>query len=122
MLFNGLLLSNAVLDTSYGWVCSINQGLSLEYWFSPSGFGLAPKTVERMLEKVSRLYEQGADEQRIETDLKHYWRWVRSGGMDGIRIDDVLVSCFILPYASLSSCWLHSPLMGLIYLMYSIAV
>ncbi len=39
----------------------------LGYWFSSSGLGVAKKTVERMLVKVSRLFEQGADELRIET-------------------------------------------------------
>lgn len=38
----------------------------LGYWFiSPSGLGVAQKTVERCLEKVSRLYEQGASVGRI---------------------------------------------------------
>ena len=60
----------------------------LGYWFSPEGLGVAKKTVERMLEKVSRLYEQGADGVRIETYLKHWWRWVRSG-VDGVLIDGV---------------------------------
>ena len=55
----------------------------LGYWFSPSGLGVAKKTVERMLVKVSRLYEQGADEVRIETYLKRWWQWVRCG-VDGV--------------------------------------
>ena len=44
---------------------------------------MAQKTVERMLEKVSRLYEQGAEELRIEAYLKRWWQWVRSG-VDGL--------------------------------------
>ncbi len=55
----------------------------LGYWFSASGFGVARKTVKRMLDKVFRLYEQGADAIRIETYLKRWWRWVRSG-VDGV--------------------------------------
>ena len=55
----------------------------LGYWFSPSGLGVAKNTVRRMLEKVSRLYEQGADTERIETYRSHWWRWVRSG-VDGL--------------------------------------
>ncbi|NET68722.1 MAG: hypothetical protein F6K63_31745 [Moorea sp. SIO1G6] len=46
---------------------------------------MAKKTVERMVDKVARLYEQGADEQRIETYLNHWWRWVRSG-VDGVSL------------------------------------
>ena len=43
-----------------------------------------------MLEKVSRLYEQGADDFRIETYLKHWWRWVRSGVVGlGVGVGDV---------------------------------
>ncbi len=55
----------------------------LGYWFSPDGLSVARKTVERMVEKVFRLYEQGADELRIETYLKHWWQWVRCG-VDGV--------------------------------------
>ncbi len=49
------------------------------YWFSPAGLGVAPKTVERYVERVSRLYEQGADFARIGEYVRHWWRWVRSG-------------------------------------------
>ena len=55
----------------------------LGYWFSPDGLSIARKTVERMLVKVSRLYEQGADVVRIEAYLKRWWLWVRSG-VDGV--------------------------------------
>ena len=51
----------------------------LGYWFSAAGVGVARKTVDRMLEKVSRLYEQGADAVRIETYVWRWWMWVRSG-------------------------------------------
>ena len=51
----------------------------LGYWFSPQGLGVAKKTVYRMWSKVSRLYEQGADDLRIETYLNRWWQWVRTG-------------------------------------------
>jgi RNA-directed DNA polymerase len=57
----------------------------LGYWFSHAGLSVAAKTVERMVDKVSRLYEQGADEVRIEAYLIRWWRWVRSGV--GNRVD-----------------------------------
>jgi hypothetical protein len=38
----------------------------LGYWFSPTGLGVANKTVERMLDQVSRLYDQGANDHRVE--------------------------------------------------------
>ncbi len=68
----------------------------LGYWFSPEGLGVAKKTVERMLEKVSRLYEQGADEVRIETYLLRWWQWVRSG------VDRV--SCFCVGFDASCAC------------------
>ena len=40
------------------------------------------KTLSRMVEKVTQLYEQGADVLRIETYLKSWWQWVRTG-VDG---------------------------------------
>ncbi|NEO62501.1 MAG: hypothetical protein F6J98_19530 [Moorea sp. SIO4G2] len=46
---------------------------------------MAKKTVEPMVDKVSRLYEQGADDLRLETYLYHWWRWVRSG-VDGVSL------------------------------------
>ena len=67
----GLLSSDAVLDAAYHWPLSGYYSGHLPGMPSPSGFGIAHKTVERRVEKMSRLYEQGADEQRIETDLKH---------------------------------------------------
>lgn len=35
--------------------------------------------MERFVERVSRLYEQGADFVRIGEYVRHWWRWVRSG-------------------------------------------
>ncbi len=51
----------------------------LGYWFSPDGLSIAAKTVERMVDRVARLYEQGADDVRIESYLIHWWQWVRTG-------------------------------------------
>ena len=51
----------------------------LGYWFSPSGVGVAKKSVDRMLDKVSRLYEQGVDENRIEAYLEGWRLWVALG-------------------------------------------
>ena len=33
----------------------------------------------RMVSKVSRLYEQGADNRRIEAYFQRWWQWLRSG-------------------------------------------
>jgi hypothetical protein len=62
----------------------ISRGFDfLGYWFTPSGLGIALKTVERCLAKVSRLYEQGASVGRIGEYLGRWWLWVRSG-VDGV--------------------------------------
>ena len=49
----------------------------LGYWFSPAGLGVAPKTVLRCLQKISRLYEQGASIRRIGEYLRRWGQWVR---------------------------------------------
>ncbi len=75
----------------------------LGYWFSPAGLGIAGKTVARMVDKVSRLYGQGADEGRIETYLNHWWRWVRSGVggvVDGFFIDCLRLAILMITEAS----------------------
>ena len=67
----------------------------LGYWFSPQGLGVAKKTVHRMLDKVSRLYEQGADEVRIEAYLKHWWQWVRTGVSGDYTVVDRLACALV---------------------------
>ena len=67
----------------------------LRYGFSPAGLTLAQKTVDRMADKVSRLYEQGADVGRIEAYLKRWRQWVR-GGLDRVLCECVsLLSCVV---------------------------
>ncbi len=51
----------------------------LGYWFSPVGLGIARKTVERMVENMLRLYEQGAPDERIEAYFQRWCRWVKGG-------------------------------------------
>lgn len=58
----------------------VTRGLYfLGYRFSPDGLGVAPVTVERFAERVSRLYEQGATASRIWEYARRWMRWVRSG-------------------------------------------
>ncbi|MBD2066008.1 hypothetical protein H6F93_00380 [Leptolyngbya sp. FACHB-671] len=35
--------------------------------------------MDRFVERVSQLYEQGAGENHIEEYVRRWWRWVRSG-------------------------------------------
>ncbi|NET71523.1 MAG: hypothetical protein F6K62_11505 [Sphaerospermopsis sp. SIO1G2] len=51
----------------------------LGYWFSPAGLGIARKTVERMVENMRRLYEQGAPDERIEAYFQRWGQWVKGG-------------------------------------------
>ena len=51
----------------------------LGYTFSPSGLGVAAKTLERFAARVTRLYEQGAGATRIGAYVRHWRRWVESG-------------------------------------------
>ena len=51
----------------------------LRFHFSAAALTDARQTVERCAEKVSRLYEQGADVSRIGTYLRRWIAWVRAG-------------------------------------------
>ncbi len=51
----------------------------LGYTFSPSGLGVAAKTLERFAARVTRLYEQGAGATRIGAYVRHWRPWVESG-------------------------------------------
>lgn len=87
----------------------ISRGFDfLGYWFTPSGLGIALKTVERCLAKVSRLYEQGASVGRIGKYLGRWWQWVRSGVngvlMVGGRIFEWVCAVALCANPSLASC------------------
>ncbi len=47
---------------------------------SAHGVEVAWRTLSNHLEKVARLYEQGADAERIGQYIKGWWQWVRAGG------------------------------------------
>lgn len=67
----------------------ISRGFDfLGYWFSPSGLAVAQQTVQRCLEKVSRLYEQGADDIRIGKYVRRWLQWVRSGVDGELKVGD----------------------------------
>ena len=58
----------------------ISRGFDfLGYAFSPEGLAVAAKTVARFAERVTRLYEQGADDLCIGAYARHWRRWVVSG-------------------------------------------
>jgi hypothetical protein len=58
----------------------ISRGFDfLGYAFTPAGLDAAPQAVERCVERVSRLYEQGVDVLHIGTYVRRWLRWARSG-------------------------------------------
>ena len=51
----------------------------LGYTFTPAGLDVAPQTVERCVERVSRLYEQDVDMIHIGAYVRRWLRWTKSG-------------------------------------------
>jgi len=63
--------------TSIGW---ISRGFDfLGYLFTPAGLDVAPRAVDRCVERASQLYERGADLVRIEAYVLCGQRWAKSG-------------------------------------------
>ena len=69
----------------------------LGYYFNPDGLSVAWKTVERLMERVARLYEQGADSLRIGQYVSRWIGWVEGGfGMwevDKKNAESVIALC-----------------------------
>jgi hypothetical protein len=54
----------------------------LGYYFTPqaaNGLEVANKTIENHMTNITRLYEQGADTERIGKYICHWWRWLNGG-------------------------------------------
>ena len=51
----------------------------LGYSFSPSGLGIATRTIQNFRERITRLYERGADDVRIGLYARRWSLWVRAG-------------------------------------------
>jgi len=52
---------------------------SLGYHFKPEELSVAKKTIERFMERISRLYEQGADSYRIGQYVARWAGWGLAG-------------------------------------------
>lgn len=79
----------------------ISRGFDfLGYAFTPSRLGIAPRTFERFVERMTRLYEQGAGTVRIGEYARRWGRWVRAGlgdmKMGVVELDFRLGSFFTL--------------------------
>src|SRR5271166_1291542 len=58
----------------------ISRGFDfLGYAFTPAGLDVAPQTVERCVERVSRLYEQDVALLHIGAYVRRWLRWTKSG-------------------------------------------
>ncbi|NES67222.1 MAG: hypothetical protein F6K24_19235 [Okeania sp. SIO2D1] len=66
----------------------------LGYWFSPAGLGIARKTVERMVENMLRLYEQGAPHECIDAYFQRWSRWVK--GVNSANLQTFVFSSCVL--------------------------
>jgi RNA-directed DNA polymerase len=51
----------------------------LGYHFEPEGLSVADQTIERFKERIARLYEQGADINRIGQYVLRWLQWSRAG-------------------------------------------
>ncbi len=60
----------------------------LGYQFTPTGLGVAQKTLARLAERRTRLYEQGALPERIGSYVRHWRQWVTGGlGRHPVSVD-----------------------------------
>jgi hypothetical protein len=58
----------------------ISRGFDfLGYAFTPAGLEAAPQAVERCVERMSQLYEQGVDLLHFGAYVRRWLRWSRSG-------------------------------------------
>jgi len=60
----------------------------LGYAFATKGLtGIARTTRQRFFERVTQLYEQGADEVRIGQYVRRWWKWTTEGVRGEIRVE-----------------------------------
>ena len=58
----------------------ISRGFDfLGYAFTPAGLEVSQPAVERCVQRVSRLYEQGVDQSQHRDLVRRWLRWTRSG-------------------------------------------
>jgi RNA-directed DNA polymerase len=82
-LLDALKLSKHPDKTSLG---RTDRGFDfLGYRFEATGLGLAAQTKQRFVERVTRLYEQGAATTRIGDYVRRWLIWARSGGLEKVR-------------------------------------
>ena len=50
----------------------------LGYHLTPTNIAPARQTLQNFVQRIARLYEQGADAVRIGQYVRNWWRWLRS--------------------------------------------
>ena len=83
----------------------------LGYQLSPNGLRVAKATVERFAARISRLYEQHADQNRMGRYVQHWLRWVEAGlvtlvgGVASVLpfVHEKIVSPRMIPFAAFLS-------------------
>ena len=68
-----------MMSSTWRWSQTFNPGCFSRYWVTPARLRVAARTVAKMVDKVARLYEQGATASRLDRYLHHWGRWVRAG-------------------------------------------
>ena len=63
----------------------------LGYRFEPDSLSVADQTIERFKERITRLYEQGADVARIGEYVCMWMQWAHAGLGDWQRIMDKII-------------------------------
>jgi hypothetical protein len=69
----------------------------LGYYFRPDGLSIAGKTVERFMERMTRLYEQGADSLRIGQYVSKWIEWVNAGLLGAGKMCRAALSSLLYP-------------------------
>ncbi len=69
----------------------------LGYFLKPAMVIVAFRTMKRFLQRITQLYEQGADIVRIREYVRHWLKWVRSGigGVAKMKAKDLIKNTYI---------------------------
>ena len=72
----------------------------LGYFLKPGFIKVAVDTIKRFTQRITQLYEQGADIDRIGEYMRHWCRWVRSGlgGCGNIVDKEVIMNYLFFDY------------------------
>lgn len=75
----------------------------LGYHFSPGSVTVSRPAVQRFIDRVARLYEQGADPVRVGQYAARWIRWARAGAPGFVGGGSL--AAFVAPFYNLPSLW-----------------